>query len=231
MAGTILDQRTGQPIASALAQIVDGPNANQAAVTDATGEFSLGNLATGEFTVRASAAGYTAVTRKVTLQANARASFALQGGIRTVSGSVTDATSRGVLPNILIAVSSGPSAGLSTRSDAAGKFTLGGVSTESTSLQASATSYLTSNWTVPTGNDVVLNVVMTRTSGSPQPAVPNPPRAPTSPAGGTLIAFDRPAGLPHSESGFTVAPTLNGSASSRSISTRARRRFRICSRA
>src|SRR5262245_12828199 len=153
LGGTVTEQ-SGNGIASALVQIMDGPDVNKAVVTDRTGAFTLGGLQSGEFTVNITAAGYTSLTQKVTLRADARLSFALQVGRRVISGTITDATSHGVLPNILVAVSSGPNAGQSTRTDATGSFALAGISNEITLLQASATSYLPSNRAVPAGGDI-----------------------------------------------------------------------------
>jgi len=103
----------------------------------------------------------------------------------------------------------GPNAGQSTRTDAAGNFTLAGITSEPTSLQASATSYLTSNWGVPAGGDVRVNIIMTRTSSPPSPPVPTPPPTdPTAPSGGAVITFRTGSGdlTTYSEAGFTVSP-------------------------
>src|SRR5262249_12628561 len=118
LTGLVSDQQNGNGIAAALVQVMDGPDANKAVVTDGTGAYNLGGLRGGEFTLNASAAGYSLLSQKVTLRADTRLSFSLQPARRSVSGTVTDATSRGILPNILVAVSSGPNAGQSTRTDA-----------------------------------------------------------------------------------------------------------------
>lgn len=210
LTGSVSDQQTGRAIASALVHVMDGVDANKAAVTDSNGTYALTGLHAGEFNLNVTASGYSVLAQKVAVQADTRLSFALQAARRTISGAVTDATSRGVLPNILIVVSNGASAGQSTRTDAAGNYTLTGISAEITSLQASATSYLTSNWAVPAGGDVRVNIVMTRTSGpAPTPIPVPPPTDPPPPSDGVVITFRTGAGdlTTYTESGFAVSPT------------------------
>jgi hypothetical protein len=207
LTGSVSDQQTGNSIASALVRVMDGPDANKAAVTDPTGAYTLAGLQGGEFTLNVTAPGYSLFAQQVTVRADMRISFILHAATRVVSGTVTDATSRGVLPNILIAVSGGPNAGQSTRSDASGNFTLSGITSDITSVQASATSYLTSNWGVPAGGDVHLNVILARTSGAPSlPPTSPPPMNPTPPSGGAVITFRDGNGnlTTYSEEGFTV---------------------------
>lgn len=209
--GSVTDQQSGRAIASALVRVMDGADANKAAVTDANGAYSLTGLQAGQFELNISASGYSSLSQKVTLQTSTTMSFALQVGRRTISGTITDATSRGVLPNILIVAVGGTTAGQSTRSDAQGRYALSGVSTDTTGIQASATSYFTGNWSVPTGGDVEVNIVMTRTGGTTSPPpTPAPPRPePTPPAGGVVITFSGGSGglTSYTEGGFTVTPT------------------------
>lgn len=210
IAGAVTDQQSGRGIAAALVVVMDGPDANKAALTNSSGTYTLTDLQPGTITLSATAAGYSSLAQRVTVQGNMSQSFTLQSAKRTISGTVTDATSRGVLPNILIAVVDGPSAGQSTRSDAQGRYALVDVSSQTTGLQASATSYLTSNWSVPTGGDAQVNIVMTRTTGpSPVPVPAPPPHNPTPPANGVVITFDSGSGglTTYTENGFTVTPS------------------------
>ena len=57
--------------------IATGPNADKSATTDASGAYSIAALAAGSFTVHASARGYVAIDRNVTLSADARLDVAL----------------------------------------------------------------------------------------------------------------------------------------------------------
>ena len=207
--GTVTDQQSGRGIASALVVVADGADANKAAVTNSGGTYTLTGLQPGSITLNVTAAGYSSLSQRVALQANSTQSFTLQAEKRTVSGTVIDATSHGILPNILIVVFNGPTTGQSTRTDAQGRFTLTDVSSLTTALQASATSYITSTVSVPTGGDAQITVILTRTSGSPPGPVPvPPPTTPTPPPGGVVIAFGSGSGTlsSYSEGGFTVTP-------------------------
>src|SRR5882672_10134045 len=99
LTGSVSDQQTGRAIASALVHVMDGVDANKAAVTDSNGTYALTGLHAGEFNLNVTASGYSVLAQKVAVQADTRLSFALQAARRTISGTVTDATSRGVLPN------------------------------------------------------------------------------------------------------------------------------------
>src|SRR5262245_41276566 len=207
--GTVTDQQSGRPIATGLVAVTDGADANKASLTDSNGAYTIAGVQPGTITLFASAPGYSSVTQRVTVQANTTQSFTLHVAKRTIRGTVTDATSRGVLPNILIAVFDGPSAGQSTRSDAQGRYTLTDVSSQTALIQASATSYLTSTWGVPLGGDVQVNIVMTRTSApNPTPVPAPPPPNPTPPANGVVITFASGSGTltTYTEGGFTVTP-------------------------
>ena len=209
LSGRITDQQSGRAIGGALVQILDGPDVNKAAISDANGNYTLSGLTVATFTVQASAKGYGTSTQRIDLRVDSTLGLALQISTRTISGTVTDATSRGILPNILIVAFNGPSAGMSTRSDASGNYTLSGVSSDTTAIQASATSYLTSTWSVPIGGDARVNIVMTRTVGTPTPPLPTPTPEPTPSPGSVIIRFTGASGAvaSYSESGFSIATT------------------------
>jgi hypothetical protein len=80
----------------------------------------------------------------------------------SVSGVVTDATSGGVLPNINMQITSGPSAGTSTKTDGSGAYTLGGVLTGAMNLSASATSYQTFDKAVTVVGNTRVDFVLVR---------------------------------------------------------------------
>ena len=208
LTGTVTDQQTGRGIQSAAVQISDGPNANKAAVTGTDGSYSLPGLAGGDVTLRVAATGYSAVTQAMTLTGNKRFDASLQSLTRTITGTVTDATSGGILPRIFITVVGGPTAGLSTQTDGNGNYTLAGVSSDPMALSASATSYITLARSVAAGGNAVQNFVLAR-AGSSTPTIPPPATPPTPvPAGSTVIGFSRLGALPYSESGYTIVSTL-----------------------
>src|SRR6185503_18169468 len=67
--GSVTDQQSGRGIASALVRVMDGADANKAAVSDANGAYSLTGLQAGQFELNISASGYSSLSQKVTVQA------------------------------------------------------------------------------------------------------------------------------------------------------------------
>jgi carboxypeptidase family protein/Big-like domain-containing protein/all-beta uncharacterized protein len=83
----------------------------------------------------------------------------------SLTGVVTDATSGGVLPNIAVQVASGPSIGLSARTDAAGAYTLAGVQAGAATVTASAAGYESQTKGVTIVGSTRLDFVLVRTPG------------------------------------------------------------------
>jgi carboxypeptidase family protein/Big-like domain-containing protein len=122
-------------------------------------------VAAGETDIQAT---YQSVSGRMHLTI-ARASF-------TVSGNVTDATSRGVLPNINMSA-----AGRATTTDGAGNYSLTGIAAGNVTVSALAAGYESSNKTVTVVSDTRVDFVLTRTA-SPTPSPnPGPTPAPTPP--------------------------------------------------
>ena len=63
--------------------------------------------------------------------------------IYTLSGTVTDGTSGGILPGIRLSITTGTNAGLSTTTDSTGKYSISGISAGSMTVSAPATRYQT----------------------------------------------------------------------------------------
>ena len=202
--GAVTDQKSGRGIASAQVRVTDGPNVNKTAVSDNSGVYLLGGLQPGEITLNVTAAGYASPTQKVTVQADTHVNFALQAAGRIVAGTVTDATSHGVLPNIVVAVANGASAGMSTRTDSAGTYTLAGVSADATRLEASAPGYATADYPVTGSENVLVNIVLARL-----PPPPPPTASPIPDPGNVVITFAGGAGALTTfvQSGFTITAT------------------------
>ena len=81
----------------------------------------------------------------------------------TLTGNITDGTSGGILPNINIAITSGPHTGASTKSDATGAYTLPGLEAGTITVTASAVSYFSQDKAVTLTADSRLDFVMVRT--------------------------------------------------------------------
>ena len=85
-----------------------------------------------------------------------------------ITGVVTDATSGGVLPNITLQITSGPSAGagLTAKTDGGGAYTLNGVLAGATTISASAVGYVTQAKTVTVvSTNTTLDFVLVRMPG------------------------------------------------------------------
>jgi hypothetical protein len=67
----------GDPVAGAMLEITDGPNAGRRATTDASGQYLFPALEQATFSVRASAADHESVTQAVALTGNAVLDFDL----------------------------------------------------------------------------------------------------------------------------------------------------------
>lgn len=85
-----------------------------------------------------------------------------------ITGIVTDGTSGGILPNVLVQITSGPDRGTSVRTDSSGAYSL--VATPgSFAIQVSSTSYVTQTRDVSVASNTVIGFVLQRVSG-PDPA-------------------------------------------------------------
>jgi hypothetical protein len=87
----------------------------------------------------------------------------------TLTGTVTDDTSKGILPNIHIDIISGTNAGKSTLTDAAGNYSISGLTPGTFTLSASATSYQTVTMDVTMSSDQRMDIVLPRVP-APAPA-------------------------------------------------------------
>ena len=106
----------------------------------------------------------------------------------SVNGVVTDATSRGILPNILIGISGGTNVGASTRTDGQGRYTLAGLRAGTMTVSASAVSYQTVDQAITLSGSRSLDFVLPRVPTNPTPTpTPGPPQPP--PPAGTAIQF------------------------------------------
>jgi hypothetical protein len=95
----------------------------------------------------------------------------------TINGIVTDGTSGGVLPNILLQITDGANGGKSTRTDGAGGYTIGSVTPGSFTMSLMATSYIPQSRQVTVTSNSRIDFVMQRVAPAPSPA-PSPGPAP-----------------------------------------------------
>ena len=116
-----------------------------------------------------------------------KAHIAIARTTYTLSGSVTDDTSHGILPNIRLQVVDGADAGKSTLTDGNGNYTIVGIAPGTFTVSASATSYQTTMKTVALDTDLHVDFVLPRTP-SPSPPPPSPP--PQAPCNYTIGGTD-----------------------------------------
>jgi hypothetical protein len=119
---------------------------------------STGGLVTG---VSAGTADITATYQSVT----GRVSMTIgrpTGQTYTISGTVTDGTSSGVLPNIDIQVTDSTGKMLSTRTGSTGTYTISGVASGTVSLTAAAISYESTTLSLALTADQRVDIVMKR---------------------------------------------------------------------
>jgi hypothetical protein len=99
--------------------------------------------------------------------------------VYVVSGTITDGTSGGILPNISVQIVDGANAGASTKTSGTGTYSLTGISAGTFAVSVSATSYVTTTKTVTVAADTRLDVVLPRTSATPAPSPTPSPGAAT----------------------------------------------------
>jgi hypothetical protein len=86
----------------------------------------------------------------------------------TISGTITDGTSGGVLPQIEVSA-----AGQAVRSDAAGRYQLTGVATGAVTVQFAAAGYVTQTKPISLTENAVLDAVLQRVAVAPPPPPPS----------------------------------------------------------
>lgn len=124
LGGIVTDRATGAPLTGALVSIDGASTGSIYSAVD--GSYLFPNLVPGAVTVRVSKAGYVAAGASATIAAGTRVLYspALQAVATTavVSGKVADSETGMPLGGVMVRV-----AGLSTLSDAGGRFTLAGI--------------------------------------------------------------------------------------------------------
>lgn len=137
LTGQVTDSTTSTPIPGATVSIVDGPNAGKSTTTDTSGSYSFTGLQQSGFTVNVSADGYFSSSKGVTLTSNQTVSFHLTRAVTfTVSGTVTDGTSLGPVPDVIVRVTDGANVGKSGTTDRSGDYRIPGVTPDTFTLAA-----------------------------------------------------------------------------------------------
>jgi thermitase len=140
VAGRVTDASTGSAVAGATVSTSDA-----SATTDAAGNYTLGNVATGTVTVSASASGYLAGSQSVSVTAGASTttSFALTKATGAIAGTVTDASSGSAIAGATVSAGSS-----STVTNASGTYTLTGMNPGTITVNATANGYTNASKTI-----------------------------------------------------------------------------------
>ncbi len=143
LSGTVTDGLA--PVAGASVRIIGGNSVNfgKTATTNASGVYTIAGVAAERIIVEAAANLFEASNKSPTVTGNTTLDFELSRSAFTVSGTVTDTTSGGVLPGVEVRITGGssPNFGKATVTDAAGRYTIPNVAAERIVMEASATGY------------------------------------------------------------------------------------------
>lgn len=161
LSGRLSDAFTGRPVAAEV-RSTDRTGQERHATADADGRFALPPLPAGEIDLRVSAPGYVELVRRITLSGDAYVDDVLEPMLRSVSGTIIDGTSNGVLPNVRLQIAGANGLGPSTRTDATGRYAFPALTTGPLTLIAQSPAYVEQQRTLPRGGDAAVDFVLTR---------------------------------------------------------------------
>ncbi|MGZ4144353.1 MAG: carboxypeptidase regulatory-like domain-containing protein, partial [Actinomycetota bacterium] len=140
VAGTVVDNASGTPIAGALVQ-ASGPT-SLSTTTGSTGTFQLAGLAPGAYTIQVSSAGYAAASLGVSATAGVTSSLgtirlSASGTTATLQGVVRDGATGQPVTGATVAVAGGGTA----QTDASGAYSIAAISPGSAAVTVSKSGY------------------------------------------------------------------------------------------
>lgn len=160
--GTVTDSSTQNPISGATVDVyVNGTNILAgSSTTDVNGNYSVGLLAVGPFTVVYSAPGYQTNWAGIYLtpqDLNRQQNVSLAPTPGTISGTVIDATTTNPIQDVLVTIYSGTTVVDSAETNSSGNYTITGLAPGSYTVTATDINYQQSSQ----GATVVSNVTTT----------------------------------------------------------------------
>ncbi len=143
ISGTVISAGTSNPIMGALVQVFDGSILVGSADTDGSGNYTIPDLAPGNYDVTASADGYqsTTVGASVTAGATTTVDFALELPPGTIDGTVTDASTGNPIRGASISVFQGVTLIASVLTDPNGQYSISEFAPGNYLVSANATLY------------------------------------------------------------------------------------------
>jgi len=149
LSGTVTKTSDGTAINGATVQALQNGAAQGSATTNASGGYSIANLAAGTYDVKFTATGFgTAFANGILLSVGGtttqNASLATPGG---VTGQITQAGGSSPISGATVTVLQGSEAAGSAASDTSGNYTVSGLAPGSYTVQASAAGYVTKSQT------------------------------------------------------------------------------------
>lgn len=141
-----------------------GSNFGKTATTDSGGNYSITGVSPERITMEASLAGYSIGSASPTVSGNTSQNFTITRLTFTISGTVTDSTSKGVLPNILVKIVGGtsPNFGKEATTNGSGQYSISGVVAERIILEASNSAYLPGSVSPTIAGNATIDFVLDR---------------------------------------------------------------------
>jgi hypothetical protein len=154
ISGKITDSLTNSPIQGATVSYAGGSTA-----TDASGNYTLSNVAPGEVLVTVSKIGYATISRTQSVAGGATATLDIAlAAPGTINGQVTDSSTNAPIAGAIVDYPGG-----TTTTDAAGAYTIANIASGSQTLVASADGYNSSpaqDVIVPANGTVTANIAL-----------------------------------------------------------------------
>ena len=200
--GTVTDSVTRQALSGATVAYAGGSG-----ITNASGQYSLANVAEGSYSVTASAGNYASVGQVVAVGAGATVTqnFALAPNPGTITGVVSDASTGLPLSGATVSYSGG-----STSTNASGQYTLSAVTEGSYTVTTSAAGYGTQATTDSVGPGAVVtqNVALSQAPGSVTGTVTS--AATALPVSGASVTYSGGSTTTNASGGYTLSNVPSG---------------------
>ncbi len=170
ISGTVIDSITSNPIMNALIGVFDGSVFVAFTTTDGAGNYSVSDLAPGNYDVTATAEGYQSKTVGASVITNTTTivDFALDQPPGAIAGTVTDASTGNPIPGATINILQGTTLITSILTDTNGQYSISEFAPGNYTVIASAPNFsaAVAGATVTAGNTTTVNFALLANPGS-----------------------------------------------------------------